>query len=91
MTCQMLSIKPDCFPVSDVTTISNDQGNILRLCAKLLGKKMSIAVYCKCMYQNTCDVSVDSEAMLSFFGCSKFSVRDYNTSDVPKGQTFAIN
>ena len=29
--------------------------------------------------------------MLSFFGCSKFSVRDYNTSDVPTGQTFAIN
>ena len=34
---------------------------------------------------------VISKAMLSFFGCSKFSVRDYDTSDVPKGQTFAIN
>ena len=37
------------------------------------------------------DVSGDSEAMLSFFSCSKFSVQDYNTSDVPTGQTFAIN
>ena len=37
------------------------------------------------------DVSSDSEAMLLFFGCSKFSVRVYNTSDIPTGQTFAIN
>ena len=29
--------------------------------------------------------------MLSFFGCSKLSVRVYNTSDVPPGQTFTIN
>ena len=40
---------------------------------------------------NTRDVSGDSEAMLSFFGCSKFSVRVCNTSDVLTGQTFAIN
>ena len=35
--------------------------------------------------------SGDSEAMLSFFGCSKFSVRVCNTSDVHTGQTFMIN
>ena len=29
--------------------------------------------------------------MLSFFGCSKFSVRVCNTSDIHTGQTFAIN
>ena len=40
---------------------------------------------------NTRDVSGDSEAMLSFFGCSKFSVQVCNTSDVHTGQTFAIN
>ena len=40
------------------------------------------------MDQNTHDVSGDSEVMLLFFGCSKFSVRVYNTSD---GQTFTIN
>ena len=40
---------------------------------------------------NTRDVSGDSEAMLSFFGCSKFSVRVCNTYDVHTGQTFAIN
>ena len=33
------------------------------------------------MDQNTRDVSGDSEAMLSFFGGSKFSVRVYNTSN----------
>ena len=43
------------------------------------------------MDRNTRDVSGDSEAMLSFFGCSKFSVRVCNTSDVHTGQTFAIN
>ena len=42
------------------------------------------------MDRNTRGVSGDSEAMLSFFGCSKFSVRDYNSSDVPTGQTFTI-
>ena len=31
------------------------------------------------------------KAMLSFFGSSKFSVQVYNTSDIPTGQTFAIN
>ena len=35
-------------------------------------------------------ISGDSEAMLSFFG-SEFSVWDYNTSDIPTGQIFAIN
>ena len=40
---------------------------------------------------NTRNVSGDSETMLSFFSCSKFSVRDYNTSDIPTGQTFTIN
>ena len=43
------------------------------------------------MDRNTRDVSGDSEAMLSFFGCSKFSVRVCNTSDVHTGHTFAIN
>ena len=43
------------------------------------------------MDRNTRDVSADSEAMLSFFGCSKFSVRVCNTSDVHTGQTFVIN
>ena len=43
------------------------------------------------MDQNTRDVSADSEAMLSFFGCSKFLVRVCNTSDVHTGQTFMIN
>ena len=43
------------------------------------------------MDRNTRDVSTDSEAMLSFFGCSKFSVRVCNTSDVHTGQTFAIS
>ena len=43
------------------------------------------------MDRNTGDVSGDFEAMLSFFGCSKFSVRVCNTSDVHTGQTFAIN
>ena len=43
------------------------------------------------MDQNTHDFSGDSKAMLSFFGCSKFSVRVCNTSDVHTGQTFAIN
>ena len=43
------------------------------------------------MDRNTRDVSGDSEAMLSFFGCSKFSVWVCNTSDVHTGQTFAIN
>ena len=33
------------------------------------------------MDRNTRNVSGDSEAMLSFFGCSKFSVQDYNTSE----------
>ena len=40
---------------------------------------------------NTRDVSGDSEAMLSFFGCSKFSVWVCNTSDVHTGQTFTIS
>ena len=43
------------------------------------------------MDRNPRDISGDSEAMLSFFGCSKFSVRVYNISDVPTGQTFAIH
>ena len=43
------------------------------------------------MDHNTHDVSGDSEAMLSFFYCSKFSVRDYNTYDIPTGKTFTIN
>ncbi len=43
------------------------------------------------MDRNTRDVSGDSEAMLLFFGCSKFSVRVCNTSDVHTGQTFTIN
>ena len=43
------------------------------------------------MDRNTCDISGDSEVMLSFFGCSKFSVRVCNTSDVHTAQTFAIN
>ena len=43
------------------------------------------------MDRNTRDVSGDSEAMLSFFGCSKFSVWVCNTSDVHTGQPFAIN
>ena len=41
------------------------------------------------MDRSTRDVSGDSEAMLSFFS-SKFSVRDYNTSDIPTGQTIVI-
>ena len=43
---------------------------------------------------NTCDVSGDSKAMLSFFGCSKFSVQVCNTSDVQSvhtWQTFVMN
>ena len=43
------------------------------------------------MDQNTHNVSGDSEVMLSFFGCSKFSVWVCNTSDVHTRQTFAIN
>ena len=43
------------------------------------------------MDQNTCDISGDSEVLLPFFGCSKFSVRVCNTSDVHTGQTFTIN
>ena len=43
------------------------------------------------MDRNTRDVSGDSEAMLWFFGCSKFSVWVCNTSDVHTGQTFRIN
>ena len=43
------------------------------------------------MDRNTCDVSGDSDAMLSFFSCSKFSVLVYKTSHVPTRQTFAIN
>ena len=46
-----------------------------RFRAKLRRKKhMSIVVSCKCMDWNTHNVSSDSEAMLWFFGCSKFSV-----------------
>ena len=67
-------------------------GEILfRFRAKLRWKKTSIAAYYKCMDRNTRDVSGDFEAMLSFFGCSKFSVWVYNTSDVPTGQTFVIS
>jgi len=62
-----------------------------RFHAKLCWKKLSIAVQCKCMDQNTRNVSGDSEAMLSFFSCSKFSVRVCNTSDIHTGQTFMIN
>ena len=43
------------------------------------------------MDRNTRDVYGDSEAMLLFFGCLKFSVRVCNTSDIHTGQTFAIN
>ena len=43
------------------------------------------------MDRNTRDVSGDSEAMLSFFGCSKFSVWVCNTSNIHTGQTFTIN
>ena len=43
------------------------------------------------MDRNTHDVSGDSEVMLSFFGCSKFSVQVCNTSDIHTGQTFTIN
>ena len=43
------------------------------------------------MDRNTRDVSGDSEAMLSFFSCSKFSVWVCNTSDVHTGQTFVMN
>ena len=38
------------------------------------------------MDRNTRDVSGDSEEMLSFFGCSQFSVRVCNTSDIHTGQ-----
>ena len=62
-----------------------------RFRAKLHGKKTSIAVSCECMDRNTRDISGDSEAMLSFFSCSKFSVRVCNTSDIHTGQTFTIN
>ena len=55
------------------------------------GKKTSITMWCKCMDRNTSDVSGDSEAMLSFFSCSKFSVRVCNTSNVHTAQTFMIN
>ena len=43
------------------------------------------------MDQNRRDVSGDSEVMLSFFGCSKFSVQVCNTSNIHTGQTFVIN
>ena len=43
------------------------------------------------MDRNTRDVSSDSKAMLLFFGWSKFSVWEYNTYDVPTGQTFVVN
>ena len=43
------------------------------------------------MDRNTRDVSGDSEVMLSFFGCSKFSVWVCNTSDVHTAPTFTIN
>ena len=39
----------------------------------------------------THNVSGDSKAMLSFFDCSKFSVRVCNTSDVHTRQTFTNN
>ena len=43
------------------------------------------------MDRYTRNVSGDSDAMLLFFSCSKFSVWVCNTSDVHTGQTFAIN
>ena len=43
------------------------------------------------MDRNTRDVSSDSEVMLLFFGCSKFSVWVCNTSNIHTGQTFVIN
>ena len=70
-----------------MTTVSNDQGNILQISYKtLLEKNPSIAVSCKCMDRNTRDISGDSEAMLLFFSCSKFSVRVYNTSHILQGK-----
>ena len=35
---------------------------------------------------NTLDISGDSKVMLSFFGCSKFSVRVCNISDIIQGK-----
>ena len=99
---RMLLIKQDCFLVyfvqnvrylvgtSDVTTISNDQGNILQILCKTLLKKNEYCCVVQ-MHGSEHNVSGDSEAMLSFFGGSKFSVRVYNTSDIPIGQTLAIN
>ena len=43
------------------------------------------------MDRNIRDVSGDSKVMLSFFGCSKFSVWVCNTSDIHTEQTFVIN
>ena len=45
------------------------------------------------MDRNIRDVSGDSEVMLLFFVCSKFSVRDYiyNIADVPTGQKIVIS
>ena len=85
--------------MSDVTTISNDRGNILQTSCKTSLKEKNktkqkpeyCCVVTRCMDRNSRDVSGGTEAMLSFFGCSKFSVRVYNASDVPTTQTFAIN
>ena len=86
--CRMLSIKRDCFLIcfvknirclvgmSYVTTISNNQGNILQtLCKTLLKKTWILLCSTNVWIKNPHNFSGDSEAMLLFFVCSSFQFK----------------
>ena len=69
---------------SDITPITNDRGNILQTSCKASLKKNNNWILLCSAY-----AWIGTHAMfpvMSFFSCSKFSVRDYNTSNVIQGK-----
>ena len=73
---------------SDITTISNDQGNILQISCKTSLKKRVPLCNASAWIGTHATFLVILKRCCCFFGCSKFSVRVCNSSDV---QTFVIS
>ena len=92
--------KRDCFLVcfvqnitylvgmSDVTTVSNDRGNILQISCKNIAEKKRVSL---CSANAWTGTHATFPVIPKQCCRSKFSVRVCNTSDVHTGQTFAIN
>ncbi len=77
--------------MSDITTISNDRGNILQTSCKTSLEKNKRVSLCNANAWIGTHATFPVIPNAVVFGCSKFSVRVCNTSDVHTGQTFAIN